>query len=149
MALALRWCQSRHLTVRRIGDRMNTPYAVSSEPLSLPGGSNDEELTRAMTRGTGPDDGLSSFLRVRPRLLGIAFRILGSVAEAEDIVQDVWVRWQTTNRSRVCNPVAFLVTAATRLAINVLHSARARKETCAGEWLPELVDTGTTDPGTR
>jgi RNA polymerase sigma-70 factor (ECF subfamily) len=92
------------------------------------------------------DDGLSAFLRVRSRLFGIAYRMLGSAAEAEDIVQDVWVRWQTADRSPVRNPLAFLAAATTRLAINVLHSARVRRETCAGSWLPEPVDT-TTDPG--
>jgi RNA polymerase sigma factor (sigma-70 family) len=92
------------------------------------------------------DDGLSLFLCARPRLFGIAYRMLGSAAEAEDIVQDAWLRWQATDRSRVRRPLAFLVTATTRLAINVLHSARARRETCAGSCLPELVDT-TTDPG--
>jgi RNA polymerase sigma-70 factor (ECF subfamily) len=94
---------------------------------------------------TGPDNGLSAFLHARPRLFGIAYRMLGSAADAEDIVQDVWVRWQTTDRSPVRNPLAFLVAATTRLAINVLHSARARRETCAGSRLPELVDT-TADP---
>jgi RNA polymerase sigma-70 factor (ECF subfamily) len=95
---------------------------------------------------TCDDDGLSAFLRAQPRLFGIAYRMLRSVTEAEDIVQDVWVRWQTTDRSRIRNPLAFLVAATTRLAINVLHSARARRETCAGSWLPELVDTSP-DPG--
>jgi RNA polymerase sigma factor (sigma-70 family) len=92
------------------------------------------------------DDGLSAFLRARPRLFAIAFRMLGSSAEAEDIVQDVWVRWQTANRSPVRNPLAFLVAATTRLAINVLHSARARREICSSSWLPEPIDT-TSDPG--
>ena len=92
------------------------------------------------------DDDLSAFLRARPRLFAIAYRMLRSAAEAEDIVQDVWVRWQTANRSPVRNPLAFLVAATTRLAINVLHSARARREICSGSWLPEPVDT-TSDPG--
>jgi RNA polymerase sigma factor (sigma-70 family) len=91
------------------------------------------------------DDGLSAFLRAKPRLFGIAYRMLGSAAEAEDIVQDAWIRWQTTDRNPIRNPLAFLVSATTRLAINVLHSARARREICSGSWLPELVDTG--DPG--
>jgi RNA polymerase sigma-70 factor, ECF subfamily len=91
-------------------------------------------------------DGLSAFLYARPRLFGIAYRMLGSAAEAEDVVQDVWVRWQTTDRSPVRNPLAFLVTATTRLAINVLQSARARRETCAGASLPEQIDTSA-DPG--
>ena len=93
-----------------------------------------------------PDDGLAAFLSARPRLFGIAYRMLGKAAEAEDIVQDVWVRWQTTNRSLVRNPAAFLVTTATRLAINVLQSARARRETNVDRWLREPVDTGA-DPG--
>ena len=87
-------------------------------------------LTHDVT--TCPDDGLSAFLRVRPRLFGIAYRMLGSTAEAEDIVQDVWVRWQTADRSLVRDAVAFLVTTATRLAINVMQSARSRRETCVG-----------------
>lgn len=87
------------------------------------------------------DDGLSTFLGVRPRLFGIAYRMLGSAAEAEDIVQDVWVRWQTTDRRVVRDAPAFLVTTTTRLAINVIQSARARRETYVGPWLPEPVDT--------
>jgi RNA polymerase sigma factor (sigma-70 family) len=91
-------------------------------------------------------DGLSAFLSVRSRLFGIAYRMLGSAAEAEDIVQDVWVRWQTTDRSVVRDAAAFLATATTRLAINVMQSARSRRETSAGPWLPEPVDTSA-DPG--
>ena len=73
--------------------------------------------------------------------------MLGSAAEAEDVVQDVWVRWQTADRSPVRNPLAFLATATTRLAINVLQSARARRETVRqAHRLPEPVDTSA-DPG--
>jgi Sigma-70 region 2 len=56
------------------------------------------------------DDGLLAFTEVRPRLFGAAYRMLGSAAEAEDIVQDVWLRWQATDRSVVENPPAFLAT---------------------------------------
>jgi RNA polymerase sigma factor (sigma-70 family) len=87
------------------------------------------------------NDGLSLFLSVRPRLFGIAYRMLGSAAEAEDIVQDVWVRWQTADRSLVRNAAAFLATTTTRLAINVMQSARSRRETYVGHWIPEPVDT--------
>jgi RNA polymerase sigma-70 factor (ECF subfamily) len=87
------------------------------------------------------DDGLSAFERTRPRLFGIAYRMLGSAAEAEDVVQDVWTRWQSTDRQVVRDPPAFLATTTTRLAINVLQSARARRETYVGPWLPEPVDT--------
>lgn len=75
------------------------------------------------------DDGLSSFVSARRRLFGIAYRILKSAAEAEEIVQDVWIRWQTTDRSTVEDPAAFLSTTTRRLAINVILSARSRHET--------------------
>ena len=67
--------------------------------------------------------------------------MLGSVAEAEDIVQDTWVRWQGADRAAVRNPDAFLATTTTRLAINAAQSARVRRETYVGPWLPEPVDT--------
>jgi RNA polymerase sigma-70 factor (TIGR02957 family) len=94
---------------------------------------------------TDLDEAASVFTSVRPRLFGIAYRMLGSASEAEDLVQDVWLRWQTTDRSVVQNPGAFLATTTTRLAINQLQSARARRETYIGPWLPEPVDT-TADP---
>ena len=87
------------------------------------------------------DDGLSAFMSLRPRLFGIAYRMLHSAAEAEDIVQEVWVRWQTADRSMVRDAAAFLVTTATRLAINVLQSARSRREIDVGPLMPEPVDT--------
>jgi RNA polymerase sigma factor (sigma-70 family) len=91
------------------------------------------------------DDGLSAFAPVRPRLFGIAYRMLGSAAEAEDVVQDVWMRWQSTNRGAVENPPAYLATTTTRLCINLAQSAHTRRETYIGTWLPEPVDTGS-DP---
>jgi RNA polymerase sigma factor (sigma-70 family) len=84
----------------------------------------------------------ASFHAVRPRLFGIAYRVLRSAAGADDVVQDTWLRWQRTDRSKVSDAAAFLVTATTRLAINVAQSARARRETNIGLWLPEAVDTG-------
>ncbi len=93
--------------------------------------------------GTSPDldTATAQFVAVRRRLFGIAYRMLGSRAEAEDIVQEVWVRWQNYDRSTVVDPAAFLATTATRLCINALQSARARRETYIGPWLPEPVDT--------
>ncbi|WP_245605740.1 sigma-70 family RNA polymerase sigma factor, partial [Promicromonospora kroppenstedtii] len=82
------------------------------------------------------------FTEVRPQLFGIVFRMLGSTAEAEDVLQDAWIRWHTTDRSVVRNPHAFLTTTTTRLAINMLRSAHTRRETCAGPSLPEPADTG-------
>jgi RNA polymerase sigma-70 factor (ECF subfamily) len=87
------------------------------------------------------DAALDVFRSVRPRLFGIAYRMLGSATEAEDIVQDTWVRWQGTDRTAVLDPPAFLATVTTRLSINALQSARARRETYVGPWLPEPVDT--------
>ena len=87
------------------------------------------------------DDAAAVFANVRPRLFGIAYRMLSSASEAEDLVQEVWIRWQGTDRSAVVNPGAFLATTATRLAINALKSARVRRETYIGPWLPEPVDT--------
>ncbi|RKN52254.1 RNA polymerase sigma-70 factor [Micromonospora costi] len=92
--------------------------------------------------GAGDLDGAAAiFTSVRPRLFGIAYRMLSSASEAEDLVQEVWLRWQTTDRSVVVNPAAFLATTTTRLAINALQSARMRRETYIGPWLPEPVDT--------
>jgi RNA polymerase sigma-70 factor (ECF subfamily) len=88
----------------------------------------------------GLDDATSVFAEVRPRLFGIAYRMLGSWTEAEDIVQDVWLRWQGCDRSAVLNATAFLVTTTTRLAINSATSARARHESYVGRWLSEPVD---------
>ena len=86
------------------------------------------------------DDGLSTFLSVRARLFGVAYRILGCAAAAEDVVQDAWIRWQSTNRCAVRDAAAFLTTTATRLAINVRQSAHSRRETWAPPGLPEPVD---------
>ncbi|GAA3874588.1 hypothetical protein GCM10022207_45410 [Streptomyces lannensis] len=88
---------------------------------------------------------VSVFVQHRPRLFGIAYRVLGSVVEAEDVVQEVWLRWQRTDRSAVVSPVAFLSSTTTRLAINVAQSARVRRETYIGPWLPEPIDTSS-DP---
>lgn len=90
-------------------------------------------------------EAVSVFVQHRPRLFGIAYRVLGSVVEAEDVVQEVWLRWQRTDRSAVVSPVAFLSSTTTRLAINVAQSARVRRETYIGPWLPEPIDTSS-DP---
>jgi RNA polymerase sigma-70 factor (ECF subfamily) len=100
---------------------------------------NDEHPIDTL-RPITPEDGLAAFLKVRSRLFGIAYRILGSTTEAEDIVQDVWVRWQTTDRRLVRDAAPFLATTAARLAINVMQSARSRRETSA-ESLADPIDT--------
>ncbi len=87
------------------------------------------------------DDGVSVFESVRPRLFGLAYRMLGSATEAEDIVQDAWLRWQGTDRSAVIDPPAFLATTTARLALTFSQSAHSRRETYIGPWLPEPIDT--------
>jgi RNA polymerase sigma-70 factor, ECF subfamily len=78
----------------------------------------------------------------RRRLLGLAYRMLGSIAEAEDVVQDAYLRWHAADRAKVTDPRAFLTTATTRICVDVLRSARARRESYVGPWLPEpVVDT--------
>ena len=83
---------------------------------------------------------VATFEQHRGRLFGIAYRMLGSRHEAEDVVQNAWLRWQGVD-SPVDNPAAFLATIVTRLALTELDSARVRRETYVGEWLPEPVDT--------
>jgi RNA polymerase sigma-70 factor (ECF subfamily) len=79
----------------------------------------------------------------RRALLRLAYRMLGSVAEAEDMVQEAWLRWHATDKSVIGNPKAFLTTIVTRLCLDHLKSARSRRETYVGAWLPEpLIEAG-------
>jgi RNA polymerase sigma-70 factor, ECF subfamily len=115
---------------------MTAAHRVSSESAS------SVNAPRPLESNTNTyDNGLAAFMSARPRLFGIAYRMLRSAAEAEDVVQDVWVRWQTADRSLVRDAGAFLATTTTRLAINVMQSARSRREKHAEPWLPEPVDT--------
>ena len=83
-----------------------------------------------------------SFEPHRRHLLGLAYRMLGSLAEAEDAVQDAYLRWHAVDRDHVTDPRAFLTTATTRICLDALRSARARREEYVGPWLPEpVVDT--------
>jgi RNA polymerase sigma-70 factor (ECF subfamily) len=87
------------------------------------------------------------FTSARPLLFSIAYRMLGSVADAEDIVQDAYLRWQEAPEADVRAPRAYLATIVTRLAINQLRSARSQRETYVGPWLPEpLVTDHAPDP---
>ncbi|PYE87399.1 sigma-70 family RNA polymerase sigma factor [Phyllobacterium leguminum] len=81
----------------------------------------------------------AAFETLRPRLIRIAYRMLGSVAEAEDIVQDAWLRWTAKDRASVRDPKAFLARIVTRLCLDHMKSARVRRETYPGTWLPEPV----------
>lgn len=78
-----------------------------------------------------------TFNRLRPRLHGIAYRMLGSSAEAEEIVQDAWLRWHESPQSQIDSAEAWLVTVTTRLAIDRLRSVKVQREHYVGTWLPE------------
>ncbi len=88
------------------------------------------------------------FLAQRPQLLKIAYGVLGRVADAEDVVQETWIRWQRTDRYVVDNPAAFLATATNRLAINVLQSAATRHETTVTRSLEGIVHPVATSEAT-
>ncbi|GGE50039.1 DNA-directed RNA polymerase sigma-70 factor [Agaricicola taiwanensis] len=88
------------------------------------------------------DDRTEVFEQHRARLVRLAYRMLGSRAEAEDIVQNAWLRWVSADRSGVSAPSAFLARTVARLCLDEMKSARARRETYVGAWLPEpLIET--------
>ncbi len=92
----------------------------------------------------------ASFEPYRRRLLGLAYRMLGSMADAEDAVQETYLRWHGADRDRVSDPRAFLMTTTTRICLDMLTSARARREEYVGPWLPEpVVDTAALTPDSR
>lgn len=90
-----------------------------------------------------------AFAACRPRLLGIAYGMLGELTEAEDVVQDAWLRWDQADRDAVRNAESFLVTVTTRLALDRLRAARARREVYVGPWLPEPLVTDAETPETK
>jgi RNA polymerase sigma-70 factor (TIGR02957 family) len=93
------------------------------------------------------DDPTRQFARLRARLQGIAYRMLGSVAEAEELVQDVWLRWHDAQADPPDNGEAWLVTVTTRLSIDRLRAAKVQREHYSGMWLPEpLLTHPLTDP---
>ncbi|MFZ3555794.1 MULTISPECIES: RNA polymerase sigma factor SigJ [unclassified Streptomyces] len=99
-----------------------------------------------MATGTEIDD----FEEHRAVLMGVAYRMLGRVADAEDVVQDAWLRWSRADRAEVREPRAYLVRVTTRLAIDRLRQVQARRESYVGPWLPEplVTDFGPTVPDT-
>jgi RNA polymerase sigma factor (sigma-70 family) len=96
--------------------------------------------TRSGPGGGRPDPGLDAIMSERRQLLNLAYRLLGSLAEAEDAVQETYARWYALSRQQreaIASPGAWLTTVASRICLNLLGSARARRETYVGEWLPE------------
>jgi RNA polymerase sigma-70 factor (ECF subfamily) len=96
------------------------------------------------------DIGIDVFEEHRPVLMGVAYRMLGRVADAEDVVQDAWLRWSQADRGEVREPRAYLVRITTRLAVDRLRHAQSRRESYVGPWLPEplVTDFGPTVPDT-
>lgn len=95
-------------------------------------------------------DPASTFEPHRRRLLGLAYRMLGSMADAEDAVQEAYLRWHAADRDSVSDAKAFLMTTTTRICLDVLTSARVRREEYVGPWLPEpVLDTAALSPDSR
>jgi RNA polymerase sigma-70 factor (ECF subfamily) len=94
-----------------------------------------------------PPDPTETFERLRPALIGAAYRILGSRVEAEDAVQDAWIRWSAVDHGTIEEPRAFLLTVTTRLALNRVRQLAVRKESYVGPWLPEPVSTDLREDG--
>jgi RNA polymerase sigma-70 factor, ECF subfamily len=89
--------------------------------------------------GVGSADAAASFDPLHPKLMRVAYRMLGSVADAEDVVQEAFIRWMGADRSQVREPEAFLRRTVTRLCLDQLKSARRQRETYLGPWLPDPV----------
>src|SRR6516162_8442627 len=96
--------------------------------------------TRPGPGGDRPDPDLDAIMSERRQLINLAYRLLGSLAEAEDAVQETYARWYALSRPQqeaIESPGAWLTTVASRICLNLLGSARARRETYVGEWIPE------------
>ncbi len=90
---------------------------------------------------TSTPDALEVFETVRPRLTGLAYRITGSFVDAEDVVQEAWIRWAAPHTASVDNPGGWLTTVTSRLALDRLRAQRRRREVYVGPWLPDPVPT--------
>jgi RNA polymerase sigma-70 factor (ECF subfamily) len=121
-------------------------------------GPGDTALRDSGLRETGPGDPrLDAIMKERRRLINLAYRLLGSLAEAEDAVQETYTRWFAMSRRRqdaVESPGAWLTTVASRICLDMLGSARARRESYVGEWIPEPLPehtqgAATADPADR
>jgi RNA polymerase sigma-70 factor, ECF subfamily len=108
---------------------------------------NREAMAGVLPSEPGVPGRLATFDQYRRLLISIAYRMLGSVADAEDMLQETFIRWQQAPEQEIRSPRAFLITIITRLCINYLQSARAQREQYAGQWLPEpIVSAPGNDP---
>src|SRR5271166_964215 len=107
--------------------------------MSVWGGTSTCGATGGRMTATSTKDAGGVFDPLRPRLTRIAYRMLGSVADAEDVVQEAFLRWLDADRDAVREPEAYLRRAVTRLCLDQLKSARRKRETYIGPWLPEPV----------
>src|SRR3954447_5727416 len=99
-----------------------------------------------MTSQPGPEPGTTALMEHRQRLINVAYRLLGSVADAEDAVQEAYIRWYalaSKDRDAIETPAAWLTTVTSRICLDQLGSARARRERYVGQWIPEPVPDGT------
>ncbi len=94
------------------------------------------------------EDPVATFAAERPRLVGLAYRVTGSRTDAEDVVQDAWLRWSAADRSAIVSPAAWLTTVTSRLALDRLRAAHRTREAYVGPWLPEVV-AGDPEPEAR
>jgi len=122
------------------------PFVDNAHPIGKAMESEDKDgkdaSEQANTQTGGDADRLATFNQYRGLLFSVAYRMLGSVADGEDMVQETFIRWQQAANEEIRSPRAFLVTVITRLSINQLQSARVRREEYVGEWLPEPLVTG-------
>lgn len=110
-------------------------------------------MSNSLETGLGGDDaGLRGVMAERVRLTNLAYRLLGSLAEAEDAVQETYARWYALSRAErdaINSPPAWLTTVTSRISLDVLRSARARRESYVGDWIPEPVPDRTEWSGRR
>src|SRR3954471_16014019 len=118
--------------------------AVTHAPVTSPGCHKGERssvshgmITHTRTAEPAPNGAVA----LRPRLLGLAYRMLGDVDEAEDVVQEAFLRWHLADKETVRSPEAWLVTVVTRLAVDRLRRLKTERTTYVGPWLPEPVAT--------
>src|SRR6201988_1226542 len=103
-------------------------------------GKDGNMRTRSGPGGGAPDPGLSAIMSERRQLINLAYRLLGSLADAEDVVQETYARWYAMSRPQretIESPGGWLTTVAGRICLDLLGSARVRRERYVGEWIPE------------